>query len=146
MDRIRFWQLWLAAAAMVVAVFGLALAVVPALGGWLFGWLLFGSPDALASLGDRADAYIRLVHGVLGAVMLGWAIALLVIALGPFGKGSRSAWLAIAASLAVWCVVDTALSLASGFWPNAVLNAALAFLFAVPLAATYGVFYRKRPT
>jgi hypothetical protein len=44
----------------------------------------------------------------------------------------------------VWFVLDTALSLVSGFWPNAVLNVVLAVLFAVPLAATYRVFHLRR--
>ena len=71
MDRVRFWQHWLAAASVFVALFGLALVVIPPLGGWLFGWLLLGSLGALEGLGQTADAYIRLVHGVLGAVMFG---------------------------------------------------------------------------
>ena len=146
MNRVGFWRGWLSVASIVVAGFGLALVVVPSLGGWLFGWLLFGSPDALAGLGARADAYIRLVHGVLGAVMFGWAIALLMVVLGPFGRKSRLAWSTIAVSLAVWFVLDTSLSLISGFWPNAALNLALAVLFAVPLAATFGAFHQRRPT
>jgi hypothetical protein len=145
-DRIRLWQLWIAAASIAVGFFGLALAVIPALGTWLFGWLLFGSPSALTALGSTADAYLRLAHGVLGAVMFGWAIALLMLALGPFGRRSRLAWSAIAVSVAAWFVVDTALSLLTGFWPNAVLNSALAILFAVPLAATYRAFHPQEPT
>jgi hypothetical protein len=146
LNRERFWQLWLVVASTIVAVFGLALAVVPTFGGWLFGWLLFSSPDALTGLGARADAYVRLVHGVLGAVMSGWAVALLMVVLGPFGRKSRLAWSTVAVSLAVWFLIDTALSLLSGFWPNAVLNVALTILFAIPLAATYGAFHQQRPT
>jgi len=146
LNRVGFWQAWLAVASIVVAVFGLALVVVPALGGWLFGWLLFGSADALIGLGLRADAYLRLVHGVLGAVMFGWAAALLMVVLGPFGRRSRLAWSTVAVSLAAWFVLDTALSLLSGFWPNALLNAALAVLFAVPLAATFRAFHQRRTT
>lgn len=141
---IRFWQRWLVVAVLVVAAFGLALTLVPSLAGWLFGFLLYGSTSALEGLGPRADAYLRLVHGVLGAVMFGWAAALLVVVLGPFGKGSRSAWLAVASSLALWFVADTTLSLVLGFWPNAALNAGLLVLFAVPLAASFRAFYTPR--
>jgi hypothetical protein len=143
---VRFWQLWLAAVSVIVGLSGLALAAIPALGSRLFGWLLFGSPSALTGLGSTADAYIRLAHGVLGAVMFGWAIALLMLVLGPFGRRSRFAWSAIAVSVAAWFVVDTALSLISGFWPNAALNAVFAILFAIPLAATYGAFHQQQPT
>ena len=145
-NGVGFWQRWLAVAATIVAAFGLALAVAPALGGWLFGWLLFGSAGALEGLGQTADGYIRLVHAVLGAVMFGWAIALLMVVLGPFGRGSRWAWSTIALSLGAWFVPDTIVSLASGHWPNAVLNAALFLLFGVPLAATFRAFHRPSPT
>jgi hypothetical protein len=80
---------------------------------------------------------------VLGAVMVGWATALLMVVLGPFARRSRLAWSTVAVSLAGWFLVDTSLSLASGHWPNAVLNVVLAVLFAVPLAATFGAFHRQ---
>jgi hypothetical protein len=146
LNRVSFWQRWLVVAAIVVAAFGLALAVVPALGGWLFGWLLYGSAGALEGLGQAADGYIRLVHGVLGAVMFGWAIALLMVVLGPFGKGSPWAWSTIALSLGAWFVPDTIVSLASGHWPNAVLNTALVLMFGVPLAATFRAFHQQSPS
>jgi hypothetical protein len=50
----------------------------------------------------------------------------------------------IAASLGVWYVLDTAYSLFSGFWLNAVLNTALLALFAAPMAATYGRLHGQR--
>jgi hypothetical protein len=43
----------------------------------------------------------------------------------------------------VWFVTDTVLSLATGFWQNAVLNVVLAVLFAVPLAATWRACDRR---
>jgi uncharacterized membrane protein YqaE (UPF0057 family) len=39
-------------------------------------------------------------------------------------------------SVAVWFIADTAYSLSSGFWQNAVLNTLVLVVFAVPLAAT----------
>lgn len=43
-------------------------------------------------------------------------------------------------SLVAWFVPDTLYSLASGFWPNAVLNSVFALVFALPLWATRGLF------
>jgi hypothetical protein len=40
-------------------------------------------------------------------------------------------------------VPDTAFSLGTGFWQNAVLNAVFVVLFAVPLAATYKAFGKE---
>ena len=142
--RDRFWRYWLIVAALGVAAFGAVLVVAPALGRRIFGLLVFSSPSGIEALGASATPYITLVHGVLGAVMVGWAITLLFIAIGPFGRGSWDGWLAIAVSLSAWFVADTAFSLWTGFWPNAVLNLVVATLFAIPLAATYRSFRDRR--
>ena len=62
---------------------------------------------------------------------------------GSFRRGAREAWLIVAVSVAVWFVADTGVSLATGFWQNAVLNTVIAILFAVPLAATYSACDRR---
>ena len=49
-----------------------------------------------------------------------WALAMLGILTGPFVRRERWAWRTLAGSLAVWYVVDTAASLGTGFWQNAV--------------------------
>ncbi len=87
--------------------------------------------------------YIALAHGVLGAVMVGWGAVLLIVLIGPFRRGTREGWLIVAVSVAAWFVPDTALSLATGFWQNAVLNVVVAVLFAVPLAATWSACDRR---
>jgi hypothetical protein len=120
-----------------VMLFGLSMVVAPCLTKRLFSLLLFSSSGAIGSFGELAVSYIGLVHGVLGSVMFGWGIILLLVLLGPFRRGSREAWLTISVSLAAWFIPDTIFSLWSGYWQNAVLNAAFAILFVVPLAATY---------
>jgi hypothetical protein len=117
---------------------------VPALIQQFFGLLLYSSPDALAGFGAPAVAYISLLHGVLGAVMFGWGIALLFILFGAFRSGAQEGWRALAVSVAAWFVPDTLFSLRSGFWQNALLNSLFAVLFAVPLAATYRAFHERR--
>jgi hypothetical protein len=138
MDRPSvFWRRWLVVVTVGVALFGLALVVAPAFARQVFGLLIFASPTGIEALGVSAGPYIGLVHGVLGATMFGWAVALLLIVLGPFARGDREGWRMLAASVTAWFVVDTAFSLWTGFWPNAVLNAGFAILFAIPLAMTY---------
>jgi len=136
------WWRWLVVAAWVVILFGLAMVLAPGFTLRLFGLLLYSSSGHMESFGAEAVTYLSLTHGVLGAVMVGWGITLLFAALGPFRRGSREGWRIIAVSLAVWFVLDTAFSLWSGFWQNAVLNLGLAILFAVPLAATYRAFHQ----
>lgn len=120
------------------------MVVAPDIARQIIGRLIFSSSEAISAFGDPAVSYIALVHGVLGAVMIGWGVALLFLMFGPFRRGSRESWLTIAISLAAWFVPDIAFSLWHGFWQNAVVNSAFAVLFAIPLVATYGVCCETR--
>jgi len=60
-----------------------------------------------------------------------------LIARGSFARGERLGWRVVAASVLAWFVPDSAFSVWSGFWPNAVLNLLFFVVFALPLAATY---------
>ena len=136
----RFWQRWLLAASALVLVFGLLLLVAPAAGLALFGVVAYQSTTALTQLDANVQTYLRLSHAVIGTVMIGWSVTLLVLVAGPFRRGERYAWWAVAGSMAAWFVPDTLYSLTSGFVGNAVLNVGFALLFAVPLAATFRDF------
>jgi len=131
-----FWWRWLVSVTAGLLLFGAAMVLLPVPMQRLFNALYFGSPEGNPAFGP-ATGYLRFAFAVLGAVIMGWAACFLVILRGPFRRGSRDAWLAFALALAVWFVPDTAFSLWSGFWQNAVLNAGFALLFAIPLAATY---------
>jgi hypothetical protein len=142
--RDRFWQRWLLVVTIVVAAFGLALVIAPPVGRGFFSLLIYGSPSRIDEMGTTASAYITLAHGVLGAVMFGWAVALLLIVMGPFARGFWEGWLILAVSVTAWFIPDTVISLSLGFWPNAVQNAVFATLFAIPLAATYRSFRQRK--
>lgn len=135
------WTAWLRVAVIAVMIFGLALLVAPNAARSGFSLLLYADPSHLSSFGEGAVAYISLVHAVLGSVMFGWALALLLV-VHDFARGVPGSWRIVAASVAAWFIPDTAFSLWSGFWTNAVLNGVLMLLFAVPLGATYRVFRR----
>lgn len=65
--------------------------------------------------------YVRGLYAVLGAVMVGWIVALVPIARGPIRRRERWAWNLIVSSAVAWFVLDTAASLV--FMPrNAILN------------------------
>jgi len=132
-----FWWRWLVVVTLGVMAFGLSMVFAPDLIRKLFGLLVFSSSAGLDAFGGPANEYIMMVHAVLGAVMFGWGAALLFVLFGPFRSGSFHGWLTLCVSLSAWFVPDTAYSLWSGFWQNAVLNSAMAILFAIPLAATY---------
>ena len=138
-----FWWLWLVVVSGGVVVAGLVMVLAPGLTRRLFSLLVFASPETIDGFGALPALYVALAHGVLGAVMVGWGAALLVVLFGSFRHGWREAWLIVAVSVAAWFVPDTALSLATGFWQNAVLNVAVAVLFAMPLAATWSTCSRR---
>jgi hypothetical protein len=139
------WFRWLSLVVLGVMAFGISMILAPELIKKLFSLLVYSAPGAIdAQFSPAAVEYITLVHGVLGAVMFGWGTVLLLVLYGPFRRGSREGWHMLAVSVAVWFVPDTLFSLWTGFWQNAVLNAALALLFAIPLAATYRAFKNER--
>ncbi len=139
------WFNWLLLVVLGVMAAGIAMVLAPGLIRQAFSLMLYSAADAVdSSFSGPAIEYVTLVHGVLGAVMFGWAVALLLIVLGPYRRGSREGWLMLVASLAAWFIPDTLFSLWTGFWQNAVLNAAIAVLFAIPLAATFNAFYGER--
>lgn len=69
--------------------------------------------------------------------MFGWGLMLVAVVQRLLAHGSKLGWQLVAGSLALWFVPDTAYSLITGYWQNAVLNIGFALLFAVPLAATW---------
>jgi len=136
-----FWSSWLLVVSVGVMVFGLTLVLAPSLAREVFALLVYADTHRISTFGIEAVAYISLVHAVLGAVMVGWGVALLFIVRRLFSRGARVGWQIVTVSVAAWFIPDTAFSQWSGFWQNAVLNLVILVLFAAPLAATYRYFH-----
>ena len=134
-DSGRFWLSWLRVATILLIAFGLFLVVAHGLASQGFSLLVYSSSGRISEFGDEAADYISLAHAVLGAVMVGWGTALLLVLRGPMKRNVREGALIFAISLTCWFIPDTIFSVASGFWQNALLNVSLAVLFAIPLAA-----------
>jgi hypothetical protein len=127
-------SMWpLTAAAIGTALFGLVLVLAPDLTRQGFSLLMFNNPQHINSFAPEARAYISLLHGVLGAVMVGWALALLGLLLCLWTHAPRWAWRVLALSVGGWFVVDTTFSLGVGAWQNALLNLVFAAFFALGL-------------
>jgi hypothetical protein len=135
----KLWINWLLAVAAGVVIFGMILVLAPALARQGFSLLVYSAPDRIESFGVEQVRYISLAHAVIGGVMVGWGAALFYATKTLFAAGDRAGWNIIALSVAAWFVPDTAYSLLSGFWQNAILNAVFLALFVVPLWATRGV-------
>lgn len=132
----RFWWWWLLIVTCGVIVAGAFLILAPELSRNVLGVLYYRSSAALNNFQSEAVRYITFAHGVLGAVMIGWGVALATVLLGPLRRAHAYAWRTFAASLATWFVVDTAFSFWSGYWQNAILNGIIALLFLPGLVGT----------
>ncbi|MFM9865433.1 MAG: hypothetical protein ACKVRO_17720 [Micropepsaceae bacterium] len=131
-----FWRTWLIVWAASVIVFGFVIAggAFDATSGPIS--LIYESLKGPAPF--VFDAPTRFSQGVLGAVTIGWGLTVLLLlpAAIDLGKKGRPFWIAIAAGLAAWYVIDSALSIATGFGLNVIANTALAVGFLIPMLAT----------
>ncbi|HRF96276.1 MAG TPA: hypothetical protein PLZ51_13815, partial [Aggregatilineales bacterium] len=71
----------------------------------------------------------------------GWMVLIGAVALIPFRRGEKWAWLAMAATLAVWFVFDSGSSIIYGMSINVIINTVSLISFAIPLAMTYRTFF-----
>lgn len=129
----RFWRTWMVGWCCAVGFFGLVLAAsaFDATSGPTR--ILFGLLD------DRVvfdpGPHLRFSLAVLGAVTVGWSLTLLaaVQAANQLGDQARSVWVLVTGSLVVWYVIDTALSLATGFGLNVIPNTIFLAVFLLPI-------------
>lgn len=89
------------------------------------------------------DQTLRFSLAVMGAVSIGWAVTLYFLVDAATGKtvDGRPLWRAITAGMVSWFVIDSALSVATGFGLNLVPNVALAAMYGVGLVGS-GVLRR----
>jgi hypothetical protein len=131
-----FWWKWLVASCILTGAFGGLLMLAPALTRALFSLIIFGRSDALTGFATLPAAYLTLLHGVLGAVIVGWSASLLALLQGRFRERDAAAWKIFMFCIMAWFVPDTTFSLLAGFWQNALFNCAFLVLFAPGLWGT----------
>jgi hypothetical protein len=123
----------LQAVCLYTAAFGAVMVLAPGFTRSGFGWLLLGGSAAMQAWPEQARNYVTLVHGVLGAVLVGWGVGLLLLVRTLWPLAPRVAWRAVALSVLCWWLPDTSFSLAVGAWQNALLNLGFGLLFAAGL-------------
>lgn len=138
-----FWRGWLNVWCLLVFVFGLVLA-----GGGLAATsgpseMLFGVLGGQLEL--TWTPHLRFSVALMGAVTMGWAVTFFAAFSAAHRLGDQAAiiWRWITGSLLVWFVVDSALSVATGFALNAVSNAGLLVGYLIPVLAS-GALSRAR--
>jgi hypothetical protein len=136
-----FWRRWLTVWCWAVGVFGVVLVGGAFDATSLPTRLFFGLLNGPAPL--DLDAQARFSLGVLGAVTLGWSLTL-AAAIGAaiqLGEHGRPTWVMVTASALTWFVVDTPLSIATGYGLNALSNVVFLAAFLTPILAS-GVLRR----
>ncbi len=131
-----FWRTWLMVWATGIIVFGAVIAggAFEATSGPIrFIYESLQGPGPITF-----DAPMRFNQGVLGGVTIGWGITVLLMlqAAADLGEKGRPFWVAITAGIAAWFVIDSALSIATGFALNVIPNLALLAGFIIPMLAT----------
>lgn len=85
----------------------------------------------------------RFTAGVLGAVMIGWAVTIFAL-IGAAERAGASAWRGLTTAMLVWFAVDSTISVASGVPMNAVANAGFLVTYLIPVIAS-GVLRQATP-
>ncbi len=125
---------WLKLAAAITVAVGLLIAVaaVPALAAptEMLVKLVVPGAEAVHPLGTPTA---RTLAAISGGVLVGWAVLLWMIADSLFATHPRLVSRFVVASIGSWFLVDSAMSVAAGAWPNALLNCSFLVLFLPPV-------------
>lgn len=137
-----FWRGWFVVWCLSIGIFGAVLC------GGAFEPTSGPVRLVLASLRGPSDAHfdstLRFSLGVMGAVSIGWAVTLFFVVREAIAlaAGGRALWNAITAGMVSWFVIDSTLSVATGFALNVAPNVALAGMYVVGLLGSGAL---KRP-
>jgi len=130
-----FWRTWMIAWCIGVMLFGLILA------GAAFEasqapvvWLL---ETLRGESGITPDATLRFSLALMGCVSIGWAILMLWVMLAAFRGGEMALflWRGLTVSNCVWFLIDSALSVATGFGLNVIPNTVLLVTYLIGVLA-----------
>jgi hypothetical protein len=139
-----FWRNWFMVWCLSIGLFGAVLA------GGAFEATSGPVRIVLALLNGPAqpvfDPTLRFSLAVMGAVSIGWAVTLHFIIRASTAPEShaRPLWDAISAGMVCWFLIDSALSVATGFGLNVLPNCLLAGIYVVGLMGS-GVLKAGRP-
>ena len=129
-----FWKKCLNIWSLAVTLFGVLLALaafVPTDGLARIVFALFQNP-----LPDNMDSLHRFSIGLMGAVTMGWGMTLYVAFQAAYLLEPAHApriWRNITLVALIWYAVDSYISVATGYWLNAVSNSFFIALYLIPV-------------
>ncbi|WP_407355686.1 hypothetical protein [Methanolobus sp. WCC5] len=130
----KFWQNWLAVWCAAIGLFGVVLAggALDATSGLVkINFALLNGPGVF-----ELDAPMRFSLAVMGSVTIGWSLAMFAAlkAANQLDKRSgKSVWSLMTLSVGSWYVIDSLLSIATGFWLNIIPNTVFMAAFLLPV-------------
>ena len=128
-----FWRSWFFIWCVSIGLFGvvLALGALPATDGPVRVVLALtrGPTEPLV------DPPLRFSLGVMGGVSIGWAVMLHFVVQEAIAQGAagRPLWNAITIGMLTWFVIDSTLSVATGYGLNVVPNIGLLGMYVLGL-------------
>ncbi|MCP4363311.1 MAG: hypothetical protein GY796_35375 [Chloroflexi bacterium] len=132
-----FWQRWLLAASIVLAVFGVLMAFLNRTTFFdIFNTQINPIFWGTTNIPAGAAAFQGFVYGVAGAITAGWGITLAFIAHYAFKQQEKWAWICILESVLVWYLIDTFISVQFNVYFNAISNTVFLTVFLLPLIFT----------
>lgn len=126
-----FWRGWFVVWCLSIGAFGAVLS------GGAFEATSGPVRFVLSNLRGPSEALfdppLRFSLAVMGAISIGWAVTLFGVigAAIDLGDKGRPLWNAISAGMVSWFVIDSTLSVATGFGLNVAPNLALAGMYVV---------------
>lgn len=140
-----FWRNWFMLWCLSIGIFGVVLAggAVEATAAPVQAILSLLSGGSAITI----DQTLRFSLGVMGAVSIGWAVTLhlMIKAAIPLGAQGRPFWNAITAGMMSWFLIDSALSVATGFALNVVPNTLLLLAYLIGLRGSGALASPARP-
>ncbi len=144
MDRFRFWTGWLLVVCFTLVAFGLLM-------------IFFGGTRLFAALNAQIEGvfwpghdlpggvvpFRNWLYAAWGATIAGFGLLAAIVGGKAFARGQKWARDALAASLALWYLLDTGASALARVWANVLLNSIVVALFILPLALTWSDFAEK---
>ncbi len=132
-----FWKHWMTVWCLSVGAFGVVLTT-----GAING--LDGPVRILLSLlsggaEPEMTPFLRFCLAVMGPVTLGWCLTLfaaITAANRLDHAAARPVWMLITAGAVTWFVIDSALSVATGFWRNVIPNTGYLIAYLLPVLRT----------
>ena len=93
----------------------------------------FNPTDTLKSLPNVDVNHINWIYGVLGAVMIGWGLVIAMLGYRLIKEDLNWVWNIIIASVTIWFIIDTGISIHYCVLENAILNTVVLVLTAIPV-------------